>query len=159
MADAFGIDRVMGGGFRQDRPSSTIRHVNFSGDHHAATILHIVLCIHLSTSCASSGTNFNEARVADIRKGVTTETDLNAMFGEPGGSSLDADGNRQLTWMYSEHKTSGKSFIPVAGAFMGGGKSKHKMLFVGLNPEGTVETFSSSTNSSGSRGHTQDKPE
>jgi outer membrane protein assembly factor BamE (lipoprotein component of BamABCDE complex) len=108
--------------------------------------------------CVSSGTNFNEDRVADIRKGVTTESELRQMFGEPGGTSLVSSGGRQLTWMYTEHKTSGQQFIPIAGPSLERGSSNHKMLMVTLDPEGKVADYHASTSGMESRGHTQDTP-
>lgn len=107
--------------------------------------------------CMSSGSNYDESKIAEISKGQTTESDLVAMFGRPSERNTDSSGAVSLQWMYTEHRTNGKSFIPIAGAFMGGADSSHKMLFVSLNPSGTVENYRSSTGGQDTRYHTQSK--
>ena len=112
----------------------------------------------LVTGCASTGTNFDQSKVSQIKKGETTEADVIQMFGQPENRSVNSDGIVSLTWMYHESKVKGQSFIPYAGTFMGGTRSKGKTLMVMLGADGKVTSFSSSGGGSESRGTTQDVP-
>ena len=110
------------------------------------------------SGCASTGTNFDHSKVSQIKKGETTESDLIKMFGEPENRSINSDGVVHLTWMYHESTVKAESFIPYAGAFMGGTRSKAKTLMVSLGSDGKVTSFNSSGGGSETRGTTQDVP-
>jgi outer membrane protein assembly factor BamE (lipoprotein component of BamABCDE complex) len=107
--------------------------------------------------CASVGNNFDENKVSQIRKGETTEADLVQMFGQPQGRGMNSEGQANLTWMYTQANVKGESFIPFAGAFVGGTQSKSKTLTVVLQ-DGKVKSFTSSGGGMESRGTTQDVP-
>ena len=142
--------------------------------------------LFLGVGCASHGTNFNESHVSAIKRGVTTEPQLIAWFGEPQERSTGTGGAYShpmivpgvgpvatgatvapapndiairtiLTWYYGEARVSGKSFIPVVGGFLGGSDSSHKSLTVVLK-EGLVDTYTSSSGGSGTRGTTESTP-
>jgi hypothetical protein len=91
--------------------------------------------------CASAGNNFNESRTTSIQKGVTTEKDLVDMFGAPNSQTRNSDGMTILEWTYAESQVNGKSFIPYAGAFLGGSSSANKSLKVTLNSSGVVTDY------------------
>src|SRR6266567_1214436 len=76
------------------------------------------------TGCMSVGRNFEESKVSQIKKGETTEADLVQMFGAPQNRTLNSEGQTILTWMYSQSNVKGESFIPFAGAFVGGTDTK-----------------------------------
>lgn len=86
----------------------------------------------LFSSCASAGNNINESRVTEIRRGSTTESDLIRMFGPPNQRSISGNGESVLTWTYIQANVTPASFIPYAGAFMGGTQSANKSLTVFL---------------------------
>jgi hypothetical protein len=88
--------------------------------------------------CASAGRDFDDTQVSSIQKGVTTEQDLITMFGQPENRSMNSDGQTVLTWMYTHGHVNGKSFIPFAGAFMGGTNSASKSLTVTLKDDKVV---------------------
>ncbi len=92
----------------------------------------------LSGGCASAGRNFDDSQVSKIQKGVTTEQDLITMFGQPEQRSMNSEGQTVLTWMYTHGHVNGKSFIPFAGAFMGGTNSESKSLTVTLKDDKVV---------------------
>lgn len=91
---------------------------------------HLFACgfAFLLVGCASVGNNFDESKIAEIKKGQTTEADLLKMFGPPENRMMNSDNGLTLTWTYSEAAVKGTSFIPYAGAFMGGTKAKSKTL-------------------------------
>ncbi len=111
-------------------------------------ILNTLLCAAITAwlvGCASTGENFDENKVSQIKKGETTEAELIQMFGKPserGTRVIDSKVNTVLTWMYSEAQLDGKIFIPVVGPMMSGHEGRGKVLTVTLNSEGKVETFS-----------------
>jgi len=115
-------------------------------------------CAALVAGCVSVGENFNSGKVAQIKKGETTEAELVQWFGPPENRSINSDGNTTLTWNYVESKVKGESFIPYAGAFMGGTRSKHKMLMVSLGSDGKVTSFNYTGGGIETRGTTQDEP-
>lgn len=91
--------------------------------------------------CASAGKNFDSRKVPETQKGETTEAELVEMFGEPNARGLKTGGLKTLTWVYSESRVKGETFIPFAGAFIGGTDTKTKTLTVALAPDGTVSEF------------------
>ena len=113
----------------------------------------------LFAGCASVGNNFDDSKVSQIKKGETTEAELIQIFGEPQNRNVNSEGRTVLilTWTYAESKVRGESFIPYAGAFMGGHDTKSKSLTVTLQ-DGKAMSFASSGGGMGSRGMTQDVP-
>jgi hypothetical protein len=111
----------------------------------------------LLVGCASTGNNFDESKVSQVKTGETTEADLVQMFGQPQHRSVNSEGLTMLTWMYTQANVKGESFIPFAGAFVGGTESKTKSLHVTLQ-DGKVRTFACSGGGTESRGTTQDVP-
>lgn len=100
-----------------------------------------VLAALLLTGCTSTGTqNFDEDKVAQIKKGVTTEQDLVSIFGPPQNRSVDSSGQVTMTWVYAEYHMNAVSFIPIAGGLMTGGKGTSKALSVTL-ADGKVKDF------------------
>lgn len=122
------------------------------------TLLGGLIAVCLS-GCMSASQNFNENKVSEIQKGVTTEGDLVRIFGEPSQRSRNGDGSSVLQWMYMESRVRGESFIPYAGAFLGGTDSANKTLVVSLGPNGRVTDFSVSSGGTETRHHTQETPE
>ena len=110
------------------------------------------------TGCASTGQNFDESKVSQIKKGETTEAELTQMFGQPTNRSISSEGTTMLMWTYVEARVKGESFIPFAGAFVGGTTSKQKTLSVNLGPDGKVQNFSSTAGGMETRQTTQGVP-
>ena len=63
-------------------------------------ILGAMAAIILS-GCVYTGTNFDESKLANVQKGVTTKQEVISYFGEPSTTSVDSDGNEMLMWSYS----------------------------------------------------------
>ncbi len=82
----------------------------------------------LLAGCASTGNNFDDSKVSQIKKGETTEAQLIQMFGEPQRRGVNSEGATTLMWMYMESSVKGESFIPYAGPFVGGSRHKQKTL-------------------------------
>ncbi len=104
-----------------------------------------MVAVALLAGCASSGTNFDQGKVTQIKKGITTESELVQMFGAPEERTMDSRGQTYVTWSYTESRAKVGSFIPGADVFLGGTKSSQKILMVTLDTSGKVVDFSSST--------------
>lgn len=106
-----------------------------------------MVAVCLAGGCASSshGTKIDNDKVSQIQKGSTTKEEVVQMFGPPMHSSLMGDGRRMMMYHYTESKqqVKGQSFIPVAGAFMGGSKGtiRQQQLQIVLNKDNVVEDF------------------
>ena len=111
----------------------------------------------LFAGCVSTGNNFDESKLSEIRKGQTTEQDLMHMFGQPQNRIINSEGVLTLTWTYAESRVKGESFIPFAGAFAGGGKTRAKSLSVRLQNDKVTE-FTFSGGGSETRNVTQAPP-
>jgi hypothetical protein len=116
-----------------------------------------LLSILFVWGCASSGENFDETKLSQVKKGVTTEADLVQLFGAPQNRSINSDGVLTLTWMYAEAQVKGESFIPYAGAFMGGTKSDMKTLTIQL-ADNKVTNYTYSGGGNETRNMTQNTP-
>ena len=114
----------------------------------------LLACVLLITGCASAGTNFDESKIAQIKKGETTEAELIEMFGATQNRITNSDGATTLIWSYAQSTVSGQSFIPIAGAFMGGAHTTAKSLTVTL-ADGKVRDYTFSGGGSETRNTTQ----
>ena len=103
----------------------------------------IIYCITalLLCGCASVGTPVETQNIPKIRKGVTTEAELVQMFGAPSSKRLGPNNGLIETWIYSESRVKGTSFIPYAGAFVGGSHVKIQTLMVALDGNGRVQNY------------------
>ena len=126
--------------------------------NHYRPIASAVLILGLITSadgCMSSGTNYDQTQVSQIKKGQTTEAQLVQMFGEPTQRMTDGDGNNHLTWTFTEAQANAASYVPVVGLFAGGTNGTTKSLFV-TTKNGVVTDYRSSTGTIGNaRGTTE----
>lgn len=99
--------------------------------------------------CAMGGRTFgNEMSSADvhnIKKGRTTESEILARFGSPYRTLSLGNGEKHLSYMYSDSSTAIKpqSYIPIVGHFAGGAdiKSKTQSLTVIIGSNGVVKDY------------------
>lgn len=62
----------------------------------------LVLSVSLFLAgCVYTGTNFDESKLANVQKGVTTKQEVVSYFGNPSTTTVDSDGNELLMWTYS----------------------------------------------------------
>lgn len=84
--------------------------------------------------CVSTGTNFDESKVSQIRKGETTEADLVRMFGKPNNRTTqmtDGKTSTVLTWAFVKSNAFGGPLMST--------DVKMKTLGVFLDASGKVE--------------------
>lgn len=89
-------------------------------------------------ACATTsvGTDFDMNKVNQIKKGVTTQADVIAMFGKPSTTSNTSNGVSVL----------GYSHVVSRGNALGHGSSKIKILTITLD-NGIVKDYSQTENS------------
>jgi len=63
-------------------------------------IFAVMLSIFLS-GCVYVGKDFDENKLANVQKGVSTKQEVISYFGEPSTSTFDSDGNETMMWTYS----------------------------------------------------------
>jgi len=88
--------------------------------------------------CATAGRKIDQSQVDLIQKGVSTQADVRAKLGDPQQVTRDADGNVTWQYLYSRATVKGESFIPFAGAFMGGVNTQNQSTTVKFSPQGVV---------------------
>lgn len=123
------------------------------------TVLPLITCAALLCGCASVGNNFDSRKITEIKKGETTEAELSKMFGVPAQRGVNSESGTTLTWLYTEARVKGETFIPFAGAFVGGSAMKTKTLVVQLDQQGKVASYNYSGGGFESTGTTQADPE
>lgn len=102
----------------------------------------VIAMTGLATGCAtSSGTKVEAADISFIQKGKTTRTELVNKLGQPNETGLDSNGKETLSWIHVQTRTDAKTFIPIAGAFIGGGTSESTTLKVVLDKRGVVSDY------------------
>lgn len=96
----------------------------------------------LATGCGTtSGTRIESSDLTSIQKGRTTKSEIIQKYGEPMETSVDSAGKETLFWYHSRSKIDAKTFIPIAGAFLGGGTSESTSLKVFLDKRGIVQDY------------------
>jgi len=91
--------------------------------------------------CASAGTKVEQSAVDQIHKGSTTKAEVIALLGQPIADTLGFDGREIMVWSYSHAQIKAATFIPIAGAFVGGSDMKMQTFQVILNKDGIVENY------------------
>jgi len=111
------------------------------------SIFNLLLAIVLlgMTGCTTMGNQYDASRVDDIVVGQTTEAELIDWFGEPQSRTRSSNQEIVLAWTYFHAQTRGSTFIPIAGAFIGGSDQESQNLSVTLDSDGKVKTFSESS--------------
>lgn len=96
----------------------------------------------LAAACgATSGMRIESNDLSAIQKGRSTKSEMIAKYGEPTETTLDSSGKETLIWYHTQTKTDAKTFIPIAGIFLGGGTSETTTLKVMLDKRGIVSDY------------------
>lgn len=116
----------------------------------------ILLLVLTLGGCASYGNKIDRNYASNIQKGVTTESDVIANLGKPASTTLNAQGDRVLTYFHSKTTVHASTFVPIVGAFMAGADTEMTTLTVSIDTEsGIVEDWSySETNTEANQGVT-----
>jgi len=105
------------------------------------TLINLILLIVI-TGCASSGRRIDPNAVSQIQRGVTTRPEVLRLLGSPESMTTLGDGTTQMLYHYVRATTKGTTFIPIAGAFVGGSNVEQQMVIVLIGPDGLVREVS-----------------
>lgn len=100
-----------------------------------AAALSVIGCSHTM----EQGEKIESWQVAQIQRGKTTKSDITTMFGQPGSTAVDGNGDE--VWFYSHTVSTGKvrasTVFPVGGGKIGRaqGGSEHQKLAVTFKDE------------------------
>lgn len=99
-------------------------------------LLLAVMSTVLLTGCITTGSDAiaQDDKVASIKIGKTTVSEVEAMFGKPAQISLEANGER--TYMYYRNQLTAKAWVPFLNAMGDSAKTKH--LHIRFNRKGIV---------------------
>ena len=100
-----------------------------------------LLTLTLAAGCASSGQKVEQDKLSQIKKGVTTRAEVEALLGQPSHVTIVGNGKRIMFYTYSEVKANTASYIPYASIFAGGTKNRQQMLQIMLNENNVVEDY------------------
>jgi outer membrane protein assembly factor BamE (lipoprotein component of BamABCDE complex) len=119
----------------------------------------MVLAMLPGCMSSSSGTaTLTADRVNEIKKGVTTRQEIEAMFGPPAMVSMMGNGKHMMNYNFSQSDVhpSAAAYIPVVNIFATGaeGQIQNRTLQVNLDAHDVVEDyqFNDSTNNVQSTG-------
>lgn len=82
--------------------------------------------------CATSGAHVETSKLEQLKPGITTIVDTEALLGQPQSVLRHADGTKTLGYGFSSVQTDAKSMIPVVGYFIGKGTTS-SVEYTGLN--------------------------
>lgn len=88
----------------------------------------IALCVAVA-ACATSGRPIGNDQLSSVQEGVTTRSEVVAMFGPPLATTRNSDGTEVLSWGYSK--------VGFAGSSV-----ESQGLSVVIGPDGTVTNYS-----------------
>lgn len=73
----------------------------------------------MSGCAVEQGRRVESTDVSFIQKGKTTKSELVEKLGPPTETAVDSNGRESVTWEYFKSTSDGKTFIPIAGFFVG----------------------------------------
>lgn len=99
--------------------------------------------------CAASGVKVTDAHMSSLKPGETTEAQVVQSFGAPTIRTRMGDGSTMVIYSYYEAKVRPETFIPFAGAFIGGSDGRTNTVTLRFDPAGKLIDTSSSESTFG----------
>lgn len=112
-------------------------------------ILAMALAALALAGCAASGVKVTDAHLAGLKPGETTETQVAQSLGAPTMRTRMSDGSTMMIYSYYEMKVRPETFIPFAGAFIGGSDGRTNTVTLRFDPSGKLIDTSSSESTFG----------
>ncbi|MFA0809349.1 outer membrane protein assembly factor BamE domain-containing protein [Microbulbifer epialgicus] len=113
----------------------------------------VFLCTALlMTACANvqQGTQFTADDINSFQQGVTTSDQVRTKLGSPNSVTKGNFGEEIWTYYYSEAKSNGAEWIPVAGSFLTKTESVSRNAQLIFSPGGVLKTVTYSESNGGS---------
>lgn len=105
-------------------------------------------CVFL-LGCAASGVQVKEEQLNQFEVGKATVADVVRALGQPNQNVLMSDGSRMLIYSYAEVQTRPETFIPFAGAFVGGADVRTNTAMLRFDQSGSLLSKSASSGGTG----------
>jgi len=116
-----------------------------------AKVFVMVTVLAIAGCGATSGTKITEDQLSRLKVGETTRAQAVSILGEPNSDTAMSGGARILVWVYSSTSVRPETFIPFAGAFVGGADNKSSSVVLTFGSNDVLErTGASNTNVSSS---------
>ncbi|MDG3442453.1 outer membrane protein assembly factor BamE domain-containing protein [Nitrospirillum amazonense] len=93
------------------------------------------------SGCFSSGTKVSDEQVASLEKGKTTYDQVVAKLGKPQAVTTMSNGGKIAVYMFSKGSANAASYIPIAGAFVGGASGDSRSVTMTFNAAGTLVDY------------------
>jgi len=65
-------------------------------------ILSLIATALIVVGCAATGHRFDLSKTSEIKRGVTTQAELEEWFGKPWSSKSKSGGSREVVWQYTK---------------------------------------------------------
>ncbi len=108
---------------------------------HLARLFSLLSLALALVGCITAGDKVDRDKVSQIKKGVTTRAEVEALLGPPTHVAIVGNGTRLMIYEYHETKVKGQNFIPYAGAFIGGTDNRRQNLQIILNENNVVTDY------------------
>lgn len=102
------------------------------------SLLSLIVCL---AGCATAGKELDVNKLSGIQKGITTEREVQGLFGVPQMKSLNSEGKIIMLYHFTKVKSNAANFVPVAGLLVGGMDMRVQTLSVLVDKEGKVENY------------------
>lgn len=99
--------------------------------------------------CAASGVKVTDAHLSGLKPGETTEAQVVQSLGAPTMRTRMSDGSTMVIYSYYEAKVRPETFIPFAGAFIGGSDGRTSTVTLRFDQAGKLVDTSSSESTFG----------
>ncbi|MDD2728343.1 hypothetical protein [Malikia sp.] len=113
-------------------------------------ILGLIASVALLAGCAAAGVKVTDQQLSVLKPGESTEAHAAQVLGKPTVRTRMGDGTTMLTYSYYETKVRPETFIPFAGAFIGGSDSRSTVVTLNFDQEGKLLRTSSTESTFGS---------
>ena len=109
----------------------------------------LTLCSGCMSYDTELGTQMTAEKVTQIKKGITTRAEVEALLGPPTSVTMLGNGKRVMSYHYTgtkgEMHATAMSYVPIVGLFAGGSKASGvvhtQTLQVMLSDAGVVEDY------------------
>ena len=95
------------------------------------------------SACATSGTMVTEQQTSSFEEGVTTESEIREVLGEP-TTVYTSKKERTLIYTGIKYRTKAATYVPVVGLFAGGSDAQSTSVNFKIGPDGVLEEMSRS---------------
>lgn len=103
----------------------------------------LILSLMLS-ACASTGIKVDQSKLAELHKGETTYSEAIQKLGKPTQTIMPGDDTKTIMYVYSSAQARPETFIPIAGAFVGGMDTETSVVSLRFDKEDILQNITSS---------------